>query len=224
MSWGGDGVLVGEPLLEVLPQAGSDVDFPIRRFEAGGRMRIVDGPRSKKARFVTCVLCGGVITDANSTFEHPLPQWLLRYCGKSGDTPAASFAVGVDRKPTWRQLCLKSHSNCNAQFARRVEDPAISPFKRIVEGGTLSSNDIDLVFDWLDKVKISACHMGVAIQSHKLNMAYNDHSFANKRVGAYDRFMILFRLSVDESKIDLWDCLHEGFLTTPSSIIMRITT
>ncbi|MCP3466998.1 hypothetical protein [Bradyrhizobium sp. CCGUVB23] len=221
MSAGGDGIVGVEPLVEVALPAGVDAPFIPRRFRAGGRLNVQDSPNIQSTRLVTCVLCGGVIADGDSTLEHPLPQWLHRFAGDVGGKSARSFVVG-SKESTWRQLCLDAHRKCNTEFGRRIENPTINSLKAIVEGKTLTWSQVDAVFDWLDKVKSSTAHMGIALQGHRTRLGYDNLSFPNVRTGAFDRLALFFRISDTTSSLDLWECLNEGFLTTPSAIALRI--
>lgn len=221
MSLGGDGIVGVEPFVELALPAGVDTPFIPRRFRSGGRLNVQDTPNIRKTRLVTCVLCGGVIVDGDTTVEHPLPQWLHRYCDDVGERSATSFAVG-GKQPTWRQLCLDAHRECNTLFARRIEEPTIHSLKAIVEGKVLTWSQIDTVFDWLDKVKTSTAHMGTALQGHSTQLEYHEFSFPNLRIGAFDRLALFFRVSNVTSALDLWECLNLAFLTTPTAIALRI--
>ncbi len=222
MSAGGDGIIDFEPLIEVARPNGSVPDFIPRRFEMGGRLKITDAAGIQDTPLKTCVLCGGLILDHESSMEHPLPQWLHRYCEDAGEMAAPWFETTNRENPTWRQLCLRSHKICNSTFDKKIERPAKSSIHRIFEGKNLTWSDIDSVFDWLDKVKSSSAHMATAIKGHGNVLSYSEISFPNKRVGAFDRIAIFFRISDYDTPLDMWECFSDGFLTTPSSIILRI--
>lgn len=222
MSVGGDGIVNNAPLVEVSRPAWENLRFIPRRFRAGGRLEISDSVGIRSTRLTTCVLCGGLIVDDDSTSEHPLPQWLHRYVGSVGDTKATAFYVSSNLQPTWRQLCLDAHRECNRIFARKVEDPAISGIKCMVEGKRVTSTQIDAVFDWLDKVKSASAHMAVALHGHGIQIEYDEICFPNRRIGAFDRLAIIFRVTDLGPDLNLWECLNEGFLSTPSAIALKI--
>lgn len=222
MSKGGDGVIDTETMVEAARLFDNGAKFITRRFQMGGKLNISDSTSIKSTLFTTCVLCGGIIHDKNQTQEHPLPQWLHRYAGDVNENKAEAFRIENNVEPTWRQLCLASHSQCNAQFARKIEDPAKSAVTSIVEGGRVTSFQLDLMFDWLDKVKSASSHMGVALRGHDIRMKYSKISFPNRRIGAFDRVAIFFRVDDVNPSLDLWDCLDDAFLSTPSVIILKI--
>ncbi|WP_141245418.1 hypothetical protein [Mesorhizobium sp. WSM4313] len=210
------------PLVEVARPAGENLQFIPRRFQAGGRLQIADSVGIQNTFISTCVLCGGVIVGEEATLEHPLPQWLHKYAGDMGDRKASAFRVSETIQPTWRQLSLSSHKECNRLFARKLEDPSITAIKAMVEGRRLTWTQLDAAFDWLDKIKSASAHMAIALRSHNLRLGYEDISFPNKRVGAFDRLALIYRLSEGTPPLDLWDCLNDGFLTTPTAITLRV--
>jgi hypothetical protein len=187
MSFGGEGLIGGEITVEVARPVAEGRGFIPKRFEMGGRLGIEDSAAIRTTVFSTCVLCGGIIINEPRNDEHPLPQWLHRYAGNSGDSPAGAFKIGKTTAPTWRQLCLASHQSCNSTFASKLENPVIKPFKHVVEGGRVTWSDLDLIFDWLDKVKASAALMGAAVDGHRTILGYDEISFPNKRIGVFDR-------------------------------------
>jgi hypothetical protein len=219
MSFGGDGVL-GYEVPEILHLEGNTLPFIPRRLQAGGRLLIEEPIRISHVPLRTCCLCGGIIKDDASNYEHPLPQWLHRYTDLA-EQPSNSFQQASGIVPTWRQLSLLSHTSCNSQFERLVERPAIGPLKNAVEGGSLSSSDFDRLFDWCDKVIGSAALMGAAINGQRTTLGYEAHNFPNKRIGAFDRIGIFFRVR-DKIDLDLWHCTNEAFLSTPSSIALQV--
>ncbi|RUX12122.1 hypothetical protein EOA27_20495 [Mesorhizobium sp. M2A.F.Ca.ET.037.01.1.1] len=210
------------PLVEVARPAGENLPFIPRRFQAGGRLEIADSAGIQNTFITTCVLCGGVIAGEEASLEHPLPQWLHKYAGDVGERKASAFRVSETIQPTWRQLSLNSHKECNRLFARKIEDPSITAVKAMVDGGRLTWTQLDAAFDWLDKIKSASAHMATALRGHNIRLGYGDISFPNKRVGAFDRLAIIYRISDGRPPLDLWDCLNDGFLTTPSAITLRV--
>ena len=222
MSAGGDGIIDTIPLVELAQVRDTRVPFVPRRFRLGGRLELPNSSLIERTPFLTCVLCGGLIINEQPNQEHPLPQWLHNFAGEVGDRKANAFNVLKNANPTWRQLCLASHGSCNSKFGRKVEEPVITPFKSVVAGGRVTWMELDAIFDWLDKIKASAAHMALALRGHDLLMSYDEISFPNRRVGLYDRLAIIFRIDDPTIQLDLWHCLHEGFLSTPSSLVLRV--
>lgn len=222
MSTGGDGVVAGRPWVEVARPAVERMDFIPRRYRAGGRLQIDDSPGIQGTHLITCVLCGGLLLDERSNDEHPLPQWLHRLAADAGEELAVAFSTSQSINPTWRQLCLKAHETCNSMFARKIETPVVSPFKAILTGGRITWTELDALFDWLDKVRVSAAHMAVALRGHNLRLGYDELSYPNRRIGAFDRLALFFRVTDSNPPLDLWDCLSDGFLTTPSALALKV--
>ncbi|MEY9531198.1 hypothetical protein [Sinorhizobium fredii] len=221
MSLGGDGVPGIERGLQEIALC-RDLSFIPRRFRVGGRMEIKDGPRSREIPTDTCVLCGSLILDEQRNYEHPFPRWVHRLAGDAGELRSTAVRTAAGEMPTWRQLELSAHSNCNSLFARHIENPARQAIISMVEGGSITSSQMDAVLDWLDKVRSSSAHMATAFSGHGLLLDYHYHSFPNWRIGKFDRAAMFFRINRYSSPLDLWDCMDEGFLTTPGALVLRI--
>ncbi|OWV76809.1 hypothetical protein ATY76_02320 [Rhizobium sp. R339] len=92
----------------------------------------------------------------------------------------------------------------------------------MVGGGMVYAQQIDVVFDWLDKVRSSSAHMATAFTGHGLVLDYRHTHFPNWRIGLSDRAAIFFRVEKYEEPLDLWDCMDRGFLFTPGALAIRI--
>lgn len=57
---------------------------------------------------------------------------------------------------------------------------------------------------------------------HNLRLDYNEISFPNRRIGAFDRLAIIFKIKDYASPLDLWNCMDDAFLTTPTAISLRV--
>lgn len=222
MTLGGGGVPGIERGWEVVASRDPDLRFIPRRFQVGGRFSVEDNERARNVRFNSCVLCGGIMHRGDMNFEHVLPQWLHRLAGDVGERTSNTIPVAAGRRPTWRQLELGSHKNCNSLFAKYIENPAKTAISSMVNGDTVTNNQLDAVLDWLDKVVAAAAHMGLAFTGHHLTLKYGDHSFPNWRIGAWDRAAMFFRTTDYEDSLSLWDCTGAGFLTTPSALVLQI--
>ena len=119
-------------------------------------------------------------------------------------------------------LCDAKHKKCNTEFARKIEEPVISPINRLTAGGRVTWSEIDAIFDWLDKIKSSSALMGAALGGHSLQLNYYETSFPNLRIGAFDRIGIFFRVTDKIIYLDLLDFLNYSFLSTPSAMLLRI--
>lgn len=222
MSFGGSGVVDTLPCVDVSNPFYSQFEMVPRRFEAGGRLKIFDHAGIQNTTGITCVLCGGLISTQESSLEHPLPQWLMKYAGDSSELCAASFFTRDGTAATWRQLCLKSHKYCNETFATKIENPAIKSIKSIVEGRSLTGQQVDIVFDWFDKIKSTIVHMTTALDGHHNSFLDSDVSFPNRRVGLFDRKISIFKVDEKYPSLEVSECSNEGFRGTPSAIALKI--
>ncbi|MBY5561732.1 hypothetical protein [Rhizobium leguminosarum] len=222
MSLGGGGVPgIEEPYIAV-HSAGNDLPWVPWIFKPGGRVEVTNSPSTTRSFGHSCVLCGGVIFDDNWNYEHPLPQWVHRMAGDAGERRSGIIRSDGALSPTWRQLCLASHRSCNSLFAKYIENPARSGLSAMVDGGVVTSTQIDAILDWLDKVRSASAHMATAFTGHPNVLRYIPQSFPNRRIGAWDRAAMFFRIDKYREPLDLWDCNHPAFLSTPSALILRI--
>jgi len=222
MSFGGDGLPGIEPGAQIISDGSEDLGFVPRKFLPGGRFKVEDGARVAAVPLHTCVLCGSLILpNHSSNFEHPFPRWVHRLAGDVGEH-RSSFLQFDGEIPTWRQLELAAHETCNALFAKYIEDPARSAIKTMVDGGRVTSQQIDAVLDWLDKLRTSAAHLATAFKGHGLMLNYSPWHFPNWRIGLLDRAAMFFRIDEYRDPLDLWECMFEGFQTTPGALCLRI--
>jgi len=222
MSFGGEGIPGIEPGARIISGIETDLGFIPQRFLVGGRFKVEDGARAKTIPLHTCVLCGGLILkDDEWNYEHPFPRWVHRLAGDVGEEKSA-FVQLIGGVPTWRQLELAAHRVCNDLFAKYIEDRARNTIKTMVEGGFVTAQQIDFVLDWLDKIRTSAGHLATAFTGHGLSLRYEEYHFPNRRIGLFDRVAIFYRVRDYPGPLHIWECMHPGFLTTPSALAVQI--
>lgn len=222
MRYGGDGVIDHDDFVSDHHIRGFKFQGQRKKFEIGGRLSIKEYSKTNENLNTSCVLCGGILYGDDHDMEHPLPQWLHSYAENVADRRASSFWFNRYSIPTWRQLELAAHRSCNQQFAKKIERPAMTAIKSIVEGRRVTADQLQMVMNWMDKIKSSVSHMSVALSGNILELYYNDFHFPDRRIGLHDRFMIAFRCSGYRESLDLWECVSESFVTTPAVFGLQI--
>jgi hypothetical protein len=140
-----------------------------------------------------CVFCGNPPKDKNK--EHVLPRWLIRLTGD----PKRVGNFGIDftkkkfgvRQFSFDSLTFPACSECNSAFAI-LESAAEQVVRKLLSHQAVSTNELMLFLDWLDKVRVGMW----------LGFFYLDKNFAGitprfqiiQRLGMYDRMVGIVRL------------------------------
>lgn len=127
-----------------------------------------------------------------------IPQWLIKL---TGDPKRQIYVGRAWYKPTlpmrrfsFSRLVFPACDECNGRFAD-LEARAQSVMKRILGRRPLATQDWDLFLDWLDKIRV-----GLWLGMLYLNKNYRDISprfFIESRIGAKDRFVLLYEIEND---------------------------
>lgn len=124
-----------------------------RRLRDGKRLGL---PRSADADSVadeTCLLCGREILSTDEVDEeHPLPQWLQKLTDTKG-SPTWELVLPDVASPLRKDFAFDAHKSCNSAFGRSIEEPASEVMRAILSGSTARARDIDVLLDWLDKIR-----------------------------------------------------------------------
>lgn len=140
-----------------------------------------------------CVFCGNPPKDKNK--EHVIPRWLI---GLTGD-PKRVGNFGIDftkRKFGVRQFSFDSLTSpacydCNSAFGT-LEAAAEKVVRKFLSHHPVSTPDLMLFLDWLDKVRVG---MWLAFFYLDKNLAGIKPSFhIIQRLGMYDRMVGIVRL------------------------------
>lgn len=170
----------------------------------------------------SCVLCGKIIMErSDATFEHTVPAWLHRIT-KTEKADALPFFRYQKTPMSWSDLKLLAHSECNKQFGEKIEEKARPAFLAMLNGESLQANQIEFIFDLLDKIRSTAAHTATAFDGHNITPETKSHSFPNIRVGLNDRIFFAFRVRNAPTRLSIIDPLSYSFITTPSALIFQI--
>lgn len=146
-----------------------------------------------------CVFCGKKPQEKNK--EHILPKWLIELTGD----PGREIYIGrkwTDSELNKRQFLISSFTfpsckKCNDEFSN-LERKAKEIVLKLLDKKPLCVFDIDILLDWLDKVRI-----GLWLAMIYLNDNYRglDPMFhIEQRIGAHDRFVIIYSIEDDGTK------------------------
>lgn len=136
-----------------------------------------------------CVFCGGAPESKNK--EHVLPKWLIAMTGD----PKRQVLLGInyfDPKPfkkfAFDQFTFPACEKCNSAYSN-FEGEVKTVLQKILDKNNITENEIDLMLDWFDKVRIGLW-LGSRFLSNNFNdVAPNFHILS--RVGFADRLLFI---------------------------------
>lgn len=139
-----------------------------------------------------CLFCGD--RPEGKSKEHVLPKWLIQLTGDP--RRAANFGLDLSReietaaprKYAFSQFQFPACRVCNGLFAR-LEGDAKKVVVKILASEALVVNDLSVLLDWLDKVRI-----GLWLGFHQLDQnieGIHPRFYVRDRIGRKDRVLIL---------------------------------
>jgi hypothetical protein len=100
-----------------------------------------------------CVFCGQ--RPAEKTREHILPEWLLEMTGDPTRTAVMGFNpdTGMPIVFAWSALTMPACDACNNRYSK-LEDATKPVVRKILKREMTTASEVDVLLDWLDKVRI----------------------------------------------------------------------
>jgi len=167
-----------------------------------------------------CVFCGG--EPSSKTKEHVVPQWLIELTGQ----PNRLFYLGLDlrkchglRTFSASNLHFPACQKCNSDFSE-FESEAKTVLERILTNSSLDAKEIDILFDWFDKVRT-----GLWLGMRYLDANYwkvDPHYYIRKRIGVADRMMGIYLCSSGRKDLTFTGIQTPGFSWMPSCFAFRV--
>lgn len=138
-----------------------------------------------------CVFCGESPEEKNR--EHVLPEWLLKLTGD----PKRTAVFGVDfnkdfslRKFSFDSLVFPACKICNSRFGQ-LEEIIKQVFVRVLAHEPLGANDLILLLEWLDKVRVGLWLGYLYLNKNPMGISPSFH--IESRVGRADRMTTILR-------------------------------
>lgn len=190
------------------------------------------------SKTVNCIFCGK--KPEKKTKEHIIPQWLIK---KTGDTKRKAFfgmpicdrdENGVyteinkanpdninekGRVFSFDQFTFPACDKCNNEYSI-LEQKVINIYDKLSENDSINCEQIDLLLDWMDKVRI-----GLWLVFHRLdkNIADIEPNFAiSSRMSCYDRILMVKRLKNQPQGLNFIGTESFAFAMMPSVFCLRI--
>jgi len=166
-----------------------------------------------------CVFCGR--WPARKNKEHVLPRWLLELTGNPGRTArfGIKYFTDEERRFAFDRFAFPACTACNERYST-LESATKRVVERIFKVQKIRADDVDVLLDWLDKVRIGLW-LGI--------MSLNDNAFGirpkffiNQRVARADRMVSLFVDDERSKGLTFTGPMYPSFMFQPSSFALRV--
>jgi len=175
-----------------------------------------------------CVFCGKTPEKKNK--EHVLPQWLLSLTGDPNRIVTFGQKVSenendeelIEIKFNWKALTVPSCTSCNDKFGK-LESSVKPIIQKAIDKVELTPDEILLLLDWLDKVRIGLWLNYYYLEKNKSQI--NPRMFIENRMGKKDRFLQIHFLESVNKKSDGLNAFGVetfAFQNNPSCFGLRI--
>lgn len=171
-----------------------------------------------------CVFCGNKPED--KTKEHIIPRWLIEYTGD----PNRKISLGYDSKKkcirrfAFKSLTLPACKKCNNDFGN-LEERVKPVLMNILEKDKLKKDDISILLDWFDKVRIGLWLLYYSLDENNMDIIPKFH--IEQRIGKRDRMLIIYKEHHNNKNnvqkgIGFYGVNTEAFQLVPSCFSLRI--
>jgi hypothetical protein len=127
-----------------------------------------------------CIFCGEA--PESKTKEHIFPQWLLKMTGfhSKNTSVGTSWATGKEIIFPAKNYTFPACDACNKNFAS-LEGTVKGIIERLSDYADISGEDLELLLDWFDKIRIGAW-LGIYYMNKSFFNQPPNH-YINDRVG-----------------------------------------
>lgn len=170
-----------------------------------------------KQRF--CVFCGQRPTE--KTREHILPEWLLELTGDPTRTAVMGYdpRTGVPIEFAWSALTMPACDACNNRYS--ALEAATKPIVvKIVRRESITAAEVDVLLDWLDKVRICIWLNQVILQ--KRVEVIDPKLCVDNRIRLKDRMVAVYALPGLDPGLNAIGMETLVFQHQPSCFALRI--
>lgn len=164
----------------------------------------------------TCIFCGE--KPNKKTKEHVIPRWLIEITGDPKRTTLIGKYRDSLRKFPWQNFTFPACDDCNQEFAD-LEGKAKQVVTNLLEKKNVSSEQINNLLDWLDKVRIGLW-LGYLMLDKMDEFEPNFH--IKKRLGVSDRMVSIHYLKDSELGIGYSCTEFPIFKLSPSCFMLSI--
>jgi len=170
-----------------------------------------------------CVFCGE--KPENKSKEHVVPRWLIKLTGKANRKASFGFIKDIqngdikERIFAFDKFTFPACSICNHKYSD-LEARAKIHICNILDGNKLDILDLSDLLDWFDKVRVGIWLGMRQLDKNIANIEPNFH--IEKRIGQYDRMLIVEKSDFKSSRLNMGGTDTGCFTLTPSSLLLII--
>lgn len=163
-----------------------------------------------------CIFCGA--NPGKKSKEHVVPRWLIELTGD----PKREVFLGLikdvknrfeERKFSFDQLTFPACLSCNNKYAE-LEANVKSILIKILSEEVVTTEELSLFLDWLDKVRIGLWLGMMQLNKNYVDIAPSFH--IETRISQYDRMLIIEKSDSEKSRLNLGGVDTFSFNLTPS--------
>lgn len=169
-----------------------------------------------------CVFCGEPPTD--KTNEHVIPRWLIEMTGSTTRSirfPLFRLDGTTPPNLTFDGLSFPACAVCNNAFSN-MEVSTKKVISNILSNQLITVEDVDLLLDWLDKVRIGLWLGVQMLEKNRFDIAPKFH--ISTRVGTRDRMLAAYRIDDEWKGISLFGINTPAFHYYPSCFAIAINS
>ncbi|EKO3519532.1 hypothetical protein LA983_004012 [Vibrio fluvialis] len=169
-----------------------------------------------------CIFCGNKPQEKSR--EHIIPQWLIELTGDPkreaffGYHKPGTKGEGV-RKYPFKHFTFPACVTCNTNYGR-LEAEVKPVVEKILDESAISSEDMSMFLEWIDKVRIGLWLGMQQLDKNYLDVDVNFH--IDKRIGQYDRLLIIQKTDRISPRINFGATDTPAFSYTPSVFTFSI--
>ncbi len=169
-----------------------------------------------------CIFCGQPPSDKNK--EHVLPQWLIKLTGDPKRTARFGFISqpgqpSTPREYSFDRFTFPACEACNTKHSF-LENQAKSVVEKLLNRRAVDSGELSSLLDWFDKVRVGLWLGFQQLSKNSLDVEPNFH--IEKRIGQFDRMVIVERYAPAEKRLSMGGVDTPAFGITPSAFTLTI--
>lgn len=162
-----------------------------------------------------CVFCGKKPENKNA--EHIIPQWLINLTGNKART--CNLEGAAPNNMPFIAFKFPACEKCNTEFS--ALEGAVKPVvMNILAGNPVTAKDINLLLDWMDKVRVGLWLAMLYLNKEVDEM--NPHMHIKSRMGLKDRVLVIERVPECDDGIIFTGPGTVSFKYWPSCFQLRI--
>lgn len=173
-----------------------------------------------------CVFCGKKPNKKNK--EHIIPKWLIKLTGDENRkiTLGFNFNEIFKEEPdinlrlfSFKHFQFPACTKCNTKYAA-LEKDAAAIVKNILNSEYIDSQEINILLDWFDKVRIGLWLGSITLD--KIQDEVDPKFFIDNRIGKKDRALYVYKISEKQSGVNFHGFNSPGFQFAPCVCGFRI--